>query len=57
MRTYILTQSTKGFMIRDDHMMGGVANELYAFSTLKEVQEYLPVLFKDKEPTDAITKE
>ncbi len=53
MITYIITKSTKGYLIREDHMMGGVANEMYAFSTVKEVQDFLPELFKE-EPQEVL---
>lgn len=49
MKTYEITQATKGYVIRDfpDHR-GLCSNELYAFSTLKEAQAYLPNIFEPK---------
>lgn len=56
MKSYQLTEATRGYVIRDEPDGRGYASsELYAFSTLTEVQAFLPTLFgkvKTKRPGD-----
>ncbi len=52
MREYIVTQTTHGFTIRNYPPQGAIVNELYAFSTLKELTDYLPKLLEPQIPLD-----
>lgn len=45
---YILVKASHGFIITTGIESNTTAIESYAFTTLKEVQAYLPKLFKDE---------
>jgi hypothetical protein len=44
MSEYLLVECKRGYLIRTPEYNGAIP-ELYSFSTLAEVQEYLPTLF------------
>jgi hypothetical protein len=58
MRELKLMQVQRGYILRDDSD-AWVVKEMYAFSTLKELRDFLPELLepkKTKQPGDASTK-
>lgn len=47
MKKYEILQATKGYLVTGmSEYRGETASEIYAFSTLKEAQEYLPTIFE-----------
>lgn len=52
-RQYTIVKADKGYLISDMPEHPGLyAKELYAFSTLKDAQEYLPEIFEPQQPKD-----
>lgn len=49
MAAYTLVQAAHGYLVKEMPAAGvGHTGESYAFSTLKEVQDYLPNLFAEE---------
>lgn len=55
MSTYFITEANRGYIIRD-YIERGMMCQEWAFSTLKEAQEYLPTLFEPKQAPEGKKK-
>lgn len=52
MNEYIVAKTNKGFIIKDIPERGMLSVQMYAFSTLKELTDYLPSLLEPQMPLE-----